>query len=174
MPRAVFPYLLPVMLFMGCTAAKSNGGRSEASLPENLQISSGPQADNKIVFLTIQITRIDSLNDRYRFKVIHTRFAEGQVKKNPMAEFSPEPRYLYCEILDADKKRADYIRVENPLFRVYEFNESPESPLQKKVISSAQGELFLRFQLDKTAKYLSIYKQSPDYKSLKRIYYATI
>jgi len=76
--------------------------------------------------------------------------------------------------LDDNKKRANYTRVENPLFKVYEFNDQPGSPLEKRVFKSTQGEFNLRFQLDKNSKYLSIYKASSDYKTLKKIYNATI
>jgi len=151
-----------------------NTRQVESQPTDNLQISGTQNSENKIVFLTIKITQTDSIKDTYSFKVTNTIFAEGQLKKNPMATYPPEPNYLFCEILDANKKRIDFIRVENPLLKVYEFNGKPGDPLEKRAVKSIQGEFNLRFQFDKSSKYLFIYKASPDYKTLKKLYHATI
>ena len=174
MRKVVFPYYFLIAVAIGCAASKMKGKQAESLPIENLQITGEQNSDNKIVFLSIMIMQTDSIKDTYSLKVTNTIFADGRLKRNPLATFSPEPNYLYCEILDNNKKRSDYIRVENPLLRVYEFNENPGSPLDKKSIKSKVGEFNLRFQFDKNSKYLSIYKASPDYKTLKKIYNATI
>ena len=174
MRKADFLYFLLIFLAFGCTASKTKNNPRKSPPTENLRISDTTNFENKIVFLTIRITQTDSVRDTYIFKVIHTIVANGKLKRNLLAAFPPEPNYLYCEILDDNKKRANYTRVENPLFKVYEFNDQPGSPLEKRVFKSTQGEFNLRFQLDKNSKYLSIYKASSDYKTLKKIYNATI
>ena len=172
--RNVNPYFLFIVVTMGCSASKINSKKVESLPTENLKITGIQDLENKIVFLTIKITQTDSLGDTYSFKVTNTILADGKLKRNPMVTFSPEPNYLYCELLDDTKKRSDYIRVDNPLLRVYEFNDKPGSPLDKRAFKRTEGEFNLRFQADKNSKYLSIYKASPDYKSLKKIYNATI
>src|SRR5688572_4332618 len=129
--RKVVPYFLLIFIATGCTASKMNNKQVESLPMENLQISGTQHSENKIVFLTIKITQTDSIKDTYSFKVTNTKFAEGQLKKNPMGTFPLEPNYLYCEILDASNNRVDFIRVENPLLKVYEFNDKPGDPLEK-------------------------------------------
>jgi hypothetical protein len=174
MRKLVFPYYLLIITVIGCASSKIKSTQAESLPTENLQITDTLDFENKIVFLTIKITQTDSVKDTYSFKVTKTVIANGQLKRNPMATFVPEPNYLYCEILDDNKKRTDYIRVENPLLKVYEFNEKPGSPLNKRTFKTTQGEFNLRFQFDKNSKYLSVYKASPDYKTLKKIYNASI
>ncbi len=172
MKKITILYLL-LIIATGCKVSKVNN-KTESLPEETLHINGISNDETKIIFLTISITQADSVRDTYNFKVTNTMLAEGQIKKNSMATFEPEPNFLYCEILDADNKTTDYIRVQNPLLKVYEFNATPESPLQKKTFKSKQGEFNLRFQFDKNSKYLSIYKATPDSKTLKRVYHATI
>lgn len=171
--RKFFTYFLAVLFVSGCTASKP-GKKNYSGSIDNLQIRDTQNLENKIVFLTIRITQTDSLKDTYSFKVTNTIIVKGRLKTNAMNTFSPEPNYLYCEITDANKKRTDYTRVENPLLKIYEFDEKPGSPLQKRFFKTTQGEFNLRFQFDKNSRYLSIYKFSSDYKTLKRLYHAAI
>lgn len=130
---------------IACTTSKRNSKQVEFEPTENLQLSGSQNSESKIVFLTIKITQTDSVKDTYSFKITNTILAEGQLKKNPIAAFSPEPNYLYCEILDDNKRRIDFIRVENPLLKVFEFNDKPGSQLEKRAFKSTQGEFFYGF-----------------------------
>ena len=84
-----------------------------------------------------------------------------------------EPYNLYCEITDDNNKRVDLLKMQNPLLRVFEFSPDKET-LGKRLVRSLTGELYLRFQLTKDSKFLTIYKPQPDLQNLKKIYHAQI
>lgn len=161
-----------VLLLTSCSVNRKNVSHSDMAAPDKLNV--GKQvSETKILFLTLNMTQIDSASDTYKFSLVNSVFAEGQLHKNPPGELSIEPFYLYCEITDDDKKRTDFIRIRNPLLKVVEY--SPEiGKLEKKLFVNKTGELYLRFQFNKASKYLTIYKPQPDLRTLKKIYYAQI
>ena len=166
---------LSLILFLTGCSHQSNIQRQLKDPPvEKLNISNGENAANKILFLTLRMTLADSVKDTYEFTVIKSIFAEGILNKNSFKEdINIEPFILYCEITDDSKKRVDLVKVQNPLLKLYEY--SPDKETQGKIlVKNNSGELYLRFQLTKDAKYLTIYKPQPDFRTLKKIYYAQI
>lgn len=163
-----------IVLLMGCLSQHKSQSQFKDAPVEKLNVSTKENAENKIVFLTLQMTRTDSVKDTYTFAVTNTIFAEGSLSKNSFIKDIPvEPYYLYCEITDESKKRVDLIKVQNPLLKVFEYSPDKKT-LEKKLFTANTGELYLRFQLTKNSKYLTIYKPQPDLQTLKKIYYAQI
>lgn len=163
-----------IFLLIGCSGPRKNVNQVDLSKPDKLNVSSSEGSETKILFLTLNMTLTDSASDTYKFSLVKSIFAEGQLHKNSLKqEASIEPYYLYCEITDDDKKRIDLIKVQNPLLKVIEY--SPEiGTLEKKLFVSKTGEIYLRFQFSKASKYLTIYKPQTDLRTLKKIYHAQI
>jgi hypothetical protein len=163
-----------ILLLISCTGRNRIQSRLKDPPVEKLNVSNGKNATNKILFLTLRMTLTDSAKDTYKFTVINTIFAEGILNKNSFNHTIPIEAYnLYCEITDESKKRVELVKVQNPLLRVFEY--SPDKGiLGKELIKSNTGELYLRFQLTKDSKFLTIYKPQPDLQTLKKIYYAQI
>ncbi|MEP7109670.1 MAG: hypothetical protein ABI760_16870 [Ferruginibacter sp.] len=163
-----------ILLLTGCSSLHKSQSQLKEVQAVKLNVSNGENAENKIIFLTFQMTLADSIKDTYTFTVTNTIFAEGILNKNSFISDMPvEPYNLYCEITDDTKKRVDMIKVQNPLLKVFEY--SPDKTiLEKRLFISNTGELFLRFQLTKNSKYLTIFKPQPDLQTLKKIYYAQI
>ena len=163
-----------ILLLTSCSSQHKTQGQFKDVQPEKLNVSNKENAENKIVFLTFQMTLTDSVKDTYTFTVTNTIFAEGILNKKSFNSDIPiEPYYLYCEITDDSKKRVDMIKVQNPLTKVFEY--SPDKvALEKKLFTSNTGELYIRFQFNKNSKYLTIYKPQSDLQTLKKIYYAQI
>lgn len=161
-----------IILLISCSVNRKNVSQGDMAKPDKLNVGK-EVSDTKILFLTLNMTLIDSASDTYQFSLVNSVFADGQLHKNSLKEPSIEPFYLYCEITDDDKKRSDFIKVRNPLLKVVEY--SPEiGKLDKKLFVSQTGEIYLRFQFSKTSKYLTIYKPQPDLRTLKKIYHAQI
>jgi hypothetical protein len=161
-----------VILLISCSVNRKNGSQNDMAKPDKLNVGK-EVSETKILFLTLSMTQIDSASETYKFSLVNSVFAEGQLHKNSFKEPSLKPFYLYCEITDDDQKRTDFIAVRNPLLKVVEY--SPEvGKLDKKVFVSKTGEVYLRFQFTKTSKYLTIYKPQPDLRTLKKIYHAQI
>ena len=160
------------ILLNGCHPQKAIEG--QPANPDKLFASAITGAETKIVYLTLHVTLIDSINDTYSFSTLNTQFAEGILKKgNTAQDTDPDPFYFYCEITDGNKKRQDLIKVQNPLRKVYEY--SPETGiLDKRIFTSKSGEFTVRFQLTANSKFFSIYRPDPASHKLKQIYYAKI
>ncbi|MEO6328061.1 MAG: hypothetical protein ABIO55_03980 [Ginsengibacter sp.] len=159
---------------MSCSTQHKSQNQFKEQPAEKLNVSNRENAENKIVFLTLQMTLADSLKDTYSFSLTNIIFAEGALGKNLFNNDIPvEPHYLYCEITDERKKRVEVIKVQNPLMKVFEYSADKQT-LEKKLFTSNTGELFLRFQFTKISKYLTIYKPQPGSLTLKKIYYAQI
>jgi len=174
MSERYFFKTVALSLLMGCSAQHKIQNKEKEFPPEKINVSNGKNADNKILFLTLRMSLADSITDTYRFAVLNTIFADGVLNSNSFInDLAYEPNNLYCEITDDDKKRIDFFKVQNPLLKVFEY--SPDKKLlEKKLFTSKTGELYLRFQLTKNSKYLTIYKPLPDLQTLKKIYYAQI
>lgn len=163
-----------IVLLIGCSSQHKSQSQLKDIQMENLNISKGESAGNKILFITFRMTLTDSVKDTYKFTVINTVFAEGILNKNSFnSDIAAEPYNLYCEISDENKKRLDLLKVQNPLLKVFEYSPDKKT-LEKKLFTSNTGELYLRFQFTKNSKYLTIYKPQPNLQILKKIYYAQI
>lgn len=169
--------LLAVILLiglMGCSGQKGAGFARNQVPEQSLNLSSPEKSDDQILFLTLKMTMLDSLSDSYQFEMINTIFAKGVLNKNDFLKELPiEPFQLYCELTDEKKNRIDLFKVQNPLLKVYEYSPDKQT-LEKKLIKSQEGDLFLRFQLTKAVKRIAIYKPQADLKKLKLIYHAKI
>jgi hypothetical protein len=142
--------------------------------PEQLNLERAAGAESRIVFLTMNISVEDSVKETYRLKKVEVITAGGTTKKQQADEAGIEPGFLYCEILDADNKRTDIIRVQNPLLKVYEFTAEGSNALEKKAFKSNSGEFVLRFNLNRSARFLAVYKMKTASRELKKIYYAQL
>lgn len=174
MPNVSFLLTGIIIISLSCSSQRKSQNQSNNLKAEKLNVSSRENAENKIVFLTLNMTLLDSVKDTYSFTLTNTIFAEGTLQKKSFNNnISIEPFYLYCEISDESKKRIDMIKVQNPLMKVFEY--SPDKTiLEKKLFTSTSGELYLRFQFTRNSKYLTIYKPQNDLQTLKKIYYAQI
>ena len=170
-------FFLIVIIFVcdGCNSIKesatqtNNRGKGLKIVPLKLDEN---RVVNKIVFLTFSISVKDSMNDEYDLRMTNVKYADGTMKKANAEMNSAEEQYLYCEFLNGEKETMDIIRVDNPLFRVFEYTNEGSNQLQKKAFASKVGEFVIRFNLNKQTKYLSVYKISAN--KLKKIYYAQL
>lgn len=162
-----------IFILLGCSSQRKNINEGNIAKAENLKVGNKP-AQDKILFLTLNMTLTDSVQDTYQFSLLQSVFAEGSLKHNLFSnEAQPEPYYLYCEITDDSKKRIDFIKVKNPLQNIIEYSSEPGT-LGKKLFVTNTGQVFLRFQFTNATKYLTIYKPQPDLRTLKKIYHAQI
>lgn len=165
---------MSIIILTGCSSQKKGQGQFKNKPEEKLNLGDHQSKDNTILFLTLSMAITDSVKDTYKFAVTNTIFAKGILNVNPFKnDVVIEPYNLYCEISDDKKKRVDLIKVQNPLLKVFEYSPDKEK-LEKKLFISRTGELFLRFQFSKNAKYLTIYKPQADSRTLKMIYYVQI
>ena len=140
----------------------------------NLNVAGKENAENKILFLTFNITLVDSVSDTHVVSLVYAAFAPGRLHQNAFrSDTSLDPYYLYCEIAGDDKKRTTLLKVQNPLFTVLEYSPEP-GILNKKLFVKKSGEISLRFQYTKASKYLTIYKPDSGLRTLKKIYHAQI
>jgi hypothetical protein len=161
-------------MLIGCSSQNKNVNNPVNTKPDKLNVANKENSENKILFLTLRMTLSDSTRDIYQFTVINSLFKDGTLNTNSFQhDGSIEPYHLYCEITDDNKKRTDLIKVQNPLLKVVEYSPDKER-LEKKVLVSNTGEIYLRFQFSKSSRYLTIYKPQPDLRTLKKIYYAQI
>lgn len=141
---------------------------------ENLNISTGNYADNKILFVNFLVELVDSVKGDYKFTLSSSTLADGTLLKNAFLEKNTyEPYQLYCELSDEEHQQVEMIKMQDPLLKVFEYSPDKKN-LEKKLIPSKTGELHLRFQYTKKTKYLTIYKPNPDLRTLKIIYHAQI
>ena len=111
------------------------------------------------------------MNDVYFFQQRSVRYTEGQVKKQFLPE-GYEPGSLYVVIKDDDGKVIESYSVPDPLNQIFETSDEKTGAMAKHVVKREKGELFLRFNLNKETKYLSIYKLSSG--QLKQLYEAKL
>ena len=167
--------LFIILLCDGCNASKRSAAetnsRGQGLKTADLKLEEN-RGVNKIVFLSFFISVKDSVKDEYDLRMTDVRYADGTMKKANAAMNSTEPQYLYCELLNGEKETLDIVRVENPLFRVFEYSNEGSNQLQKKAFTAKVGEFVIRFNLNKQTKYLSVYKISAN--KLKKIYYAQL
>ena len=167
--------ILLMLLMTGCKTTKTGLGKSDNVAMQQLNLGKFDDSTNKIVFLTFDVTLIDSAGETYLFKPVNKTFADGILKKRNINKTeNPEQGYFYCELSDNKKQTIDLIKTEDPLNRVYEFPSDGSNALGKALVKTRSASLFLRFQYNSNAKYLGVYKFSSLTKKFKNIYYAEL
>lgn len=173
MLKLIFCGIYSCIMLNSCVTSNNNHHQKNETI-DKLNISNRENAENKIIFLTLNVTVADSIQDTYNFKVVNTVLADGSLKKGSLPDQQVlEQNYFYCEIADENKKRQELIKVQNPLLKVYEYSPNKEV-LEKIVFKNMTGDFTIRFQFNKNSKYLTIYKLQPDLRTLKKVYYAQI
>ncbi len=171
MQRYIILFFL--LLFFSCTTIRKSSSSIFAA-PKTLAINKFGEGDNKIAFLTLEVTLKDTAKDIYDFKLVKTVFANGTLSNNSVDEpIVFEPGYFYCAISADDKTTSDYIKVKNPLKMAYEYADEG-GQLKQAVILKNKAEVFIRFQYNKNLKYISIYNLPNNSLLLKKIFYATL
>ena len=164
--------LISSAVSIGCNSSNKliNTAKTDTISHLNLNI----KENNKIVFLTFDMSLIDSTKDRYSFTLINKIISEGILKKHLFKEEkSIEKNYLYISFSNQGGQESDWIKVNDPLNMLYEYPTSENNDLGKSVISQNKGILTFRFQADSNFNFISIYKPTADLK-LKKIYYASL
>ncbi len=162
-----------LFVLAGCRSAKMNSvakKKKDDRVLQNLRLERNDDG-NKIVFLTLEVSLKDSVNDVYFFQQRSVRYTEGQVKKQFLPE-GYEPGSLYVVIKDDDGKVIESYSVPDPLNQIFETSDEKTGAMAKHIVRREKGELFLRFNLNKETKYLSIYKLSSG--QLKQLYEAKL
>lgn len=176
-PLTNSPFLL---LAIACMYACGGAGKSStnASLPDNTKAVALNLPDSgvgKIVFLTLQMTLLDSASEKYDFQLTQRQFVEGQLKaKSLLSGNAIEPHYLYCTVSTKSGEAKPVIPVPNPLYQVYEYPGEDAKTVAKAVFKKRTGELFLRFQWHPEDAWLTISLPNPDLKTYKTIYHAKL
>ena len=165
--------LVTVVFLCSCHTARQQAGTSKTGSvkTEDLQLKT-PDGQDKIVFLTMQITLRDSAKDEYELLKKNVIYADGSMKKMKAGMQDAEQQYLYCEVQDAAGKMIDVLRVENPLLRIFETSDEHTGRFEKHLVRQVTGTFVLRFNLTRETKYLSFYKLSAN--KLKKIYHAQL
>jgi hypothetical protein len=169
-----FTLLACLFFLLACSSSnQTNQTKSQEPVIQPVLLHLPDSGIGKIVFLSFDMSVIDSAKDSYQFILKNKQFVEGQLKaKNLLHGNAMEPQYLYCEIANSSGEKSPMIPVPNPLYRVYEYPADEKNALNKITLTHKQGELFVRFQWQPNDTYLSIYKPSLDLLTFKQIYYA--
>lgn len=153
----------------GVQEAQSNLNKKDIS--HEMLLERG-ESGSRIVFLTMEIILKDSIRGTYDIRKTDVKYAEGTVKKSSADEFGNEPQFIYCEILDANKKRQDMVKSVNPLYRVFEYTDEGSNEIKSKTIKAQTGEFTVRFNLNNQTKFITLYTSSDN--TLKKIYHGQI
>ncbi len=171
MPRQICIILL-ILLSLACGGQRKNTAPVQAANPQKLNIHPAGEGD-KILFLTLEVTRADSTKDEYGFSVKKVQFANGIVKgANLKEEPVIEKNNLYCQLSSREGETGDWLKLPDPLSTVYEYPGEASGELGKIVLQKRKSELTLRLQWNPKSPYLSIYKPASNSFTLKKIYYA--
>lgn len=139
-----------------------------------LALNKNGDALNKIVFLTFEVTLVDSVKDEYSFSLLHKNFSVGTLKKDlSLNDERKDDAYLYYGFEGAADKPNKQYKVLNPLVLTLEYPED-NGALNKKTVYKKKGELTIRFQYEQNLKSISIFKVKPGSLTLKKIYDATL
>jgi len=162
--------LLPVISF--CSAPQRIQKADALMISDQLNLSGN--ATNKILFLTFSVRQPDSTKEKYVFQLINKVFADGELKKN---YFSQQPviepyAYYYAVSNDANDKE-QLIKIADPLLMSLEYTEE-DGVFRKIQVKKDSGQMTIRFQWSRYAKYISVYKPHPYSLTLEKIYNATL
>lgn len=163
--------LLPVINF--CSAPQRIR-KADALISDQLNLNMNGNATNKIVFLTFSVRQPDSTRERFAFQLIDKVFADGELKKNL---FSQQPviepyAYYYAVSNDANEKN-QLIKIADPLLMSLEYTEE-DGVFRKIQVKKDSGQITIRFQWNRDAKYISVYKPHPHSLTLEKIYNAVL
>ena len=130
------------------------------------------ESGSRIVFLTMEITLKDSIGGTYGIRKTDVKYAEGIVKKSFADENGIEPQFIYCELLDGNKKRLDMVKTVNPLYRIFEYTDEGSNEIKSKTIKAGTGEFTVRFNLNNQTQFMSLYTSLDN--KIKKIYHGKI
>lgn len=165
--------LLITLALISCSSSRSNKA-SANRVDEQLSFSKREDVNNKIAFLTFEITMLDSASDSYQVKLIKSVFADGQLKSvKPETTQIFEPNYIYYQLSKKNQVAEGYDKVLNPLYMIYEY-PADNGALNKTLIKKQKGEFVIRIQYQKEQDSISFYIPDIKTKSLKQIYHATL
>lgn len=129
-----------VLCFLSCTNHKQV---TSLGAIENKSIQSGIPTEDRIAFVTLKITA-DSVTGTNEITILEKTLNTGHLKSNNAGAVRSN-NYLTC-ILYNDSKEEDTIRIDHPLFRVYEY-KNEKNEMSVKEVKNKEAEFFLRFQL---------------------------
>jgi hypothetical protein len=165
-------FLTIVACCLGCTP-RQNSQNKMARPIENLQLNTDNQALNKIVFLTFEVTLLDSAQEEYGFRLINKTFSNGVLKKERSGAVEPTDRGFLYYTLEENNTKAIFAKVPDPLEMQLEYPGENQA-MEKKTFYRNKGEVTLRFQFEQNSKTISIFKVAHHSLTLKKVYYATL
>lgn len=167
-------FVLLSLVHQGCHSP-SNIQKESNKLPAQQLNLDKSAAENKIVFLTFEVSLVDSAQDSYSFLLKNKTFSEGLLKKSALTTSDPvQSGYLYYQLSSEPSAPKNLVKVQNPLQRTYEFPSEQTGSLEQRTLSNKTGNLTIRFQYQKELKYLTFYKPQTPTLTLKRVYYAEL
>jgi hypothetical protein len=163
--------LLSILLFSGCRTAQQKGIRMSV-VTDRLQLNVG-ESENKIIFLTYEVSLADSITDVYAFRFLKSTAVDGNLKNILSKEKQPfDPTYLYVQF-DENEVLKQYLKVHDPLKMQLEY-PGENSSLEKRTFINKKGEITIRFLLTGKLKTISIFKVQPITLQLKKVYHASL
>ncbi|MHA4844815.1 hypothetical protein ACX0G7_11660 [Flavitalea antarctica] len=167
-------FILLSLIFHGCHSL-SNVQKAPNELPAQQLNLDKNAAENKIVFLTFEVSLVDSAQDVYSFRLKNKTFSEGLLKKSALTTSEPvQPGYLYYQLSSEPSTGKNLVKVQNPLQPTYEFTSEQSGSLDRRTLTNKRGDLTIRFQYQKELKYLTFYKPVPQTLTLKKVYHAEL
>jgi hypothetical protein len=167
-------FVLLSLVHHGCHS-HSNIQKAGNELPAQKLNLDKSAVENKIVFLTFEVSLVDSAQDSYSFLLKNKTFSEGILKKSALTTSEPvQSGYLYYQLSSAPSTPKNLVKVQNPLQPTYEFTSEQTGSLERRTISNKRGTLTIRFQYQKELKYLTFYKPQTQTLTLKRVYHAEL
>ena len=163
--------LFIILLFSSCGTALQKGNQTAPST-DRININTG-EGENKIVFLTYEVTLADSIADVYALRLLQSTAVNGNLKNILSSEKSPfDPTYLYVQF-DETEGLKQYLKVHDPLKMQLEY-PGENSSLEKRTFINKKGEITIRFPYFGRLKTISIFKVQPITLQLKRVYHASL
>jgi hypothetical protein len=167
-------FVLLSLVHHGCHSL-SNTQKAGNELPAQQLNLDKSAAENKIVFLTFEVSLVDSAQDSYSFLLKNKTFSEGLLKKSALTTSEPvRSGYLYYHLSSEPSAPKNLVKVQNPLQPTYEFTSEQMGSLERRTLSNKKGNLTIRFQYQKDLKYLTFYKPQTQTLTLKRIYHVEL
>ncbi len=137
-------YIIGMLALVSCTHSKHTTKAAE----EETKVKELPSSE-RIVFVNLKIKN-DSISHTNTIELVNKTVTVGHLKSNDDGAVR-SGNFLTC-ILYEDNAAGDTVKIEHPLYRVYEYmNEKNE--MSSKEVKKKEAEFFLRFQLKgKTAQ----------------------
>ena len=138
--------IIVIVVFLSCKSSKQN---QESKIKTESITEADVGLPERIAFLNLKIVT-DSISRTNKIQVLNIKQVNGHLKNKDMGGVRSN-NYLTC-ILYENLIATDTLRIEHPLYRMYEYmNEKNE--MQVKEVKNNEAEFFIRFQLkQKTAQ----------------------